>query len=161
MHFADYLLSLKLRDYVAKTLREAIVDGRVKPGERLDEDRLRIGHRHADVNQQTAADAFVDQAVGIGKLRPIVDADRLARVSGGHSARRATVVRYRQYRHQRFLALQEAVRQEIRAIVRSLHEQRVFPSVRRVRRLLKSGSLLNWKVLGEAVDDARKALDTN
>jgi len=29
-----------LREYVAKSLREAIVAGRVKPGERLDEDRL-------------------------------------------------------------------------------------------------------------------------
>ena len=72
--------------------------------------------------------------------------------------RRAIIVRYRQYRHQQAWARQEAGQQEIRAIVRSLHEQAVYPSVGRVRSLLKCESLVKWAVLGKAVKDARKEL---
>ena len=74
--------------------------------------------------------------------------------------RRAIIVRHRQYRHQQSCARQEAVRQEIRAIVHGLHEQGVCPSVMRVWGLVKSRSLLKWKVFAEAVHDARKALST-
>ena len=73
---------------------------------------------------------------------------------------RAIVVRYRQYRHQQARARQEAAKQEIPAIVRWLHDQGICPSVPRVRSLLKTGSLLNWQVLGEAVNSARKTLGT-
>jgi len=75
--------------------------------------------------------------------------------------RRAIIVRYRQYRRQQSRARQEAVRQEIQVIVHSLHEQGVYPSVGRVRSLLKNESLLKWKVLGQAVNDARMPLGTN
>ncbi len=59
--------------------------------------------------------------------------------------RRAIIVRHRQYRHQQSCARQEVVRQQIWAIVRSLHEQGVCPSVKRVRGLMKSITLPNGK----------------
>jgi hypothetical protein len=71
---------------------------------------------------------------------------------------RTIIVRYRQHRHQQSQARQEAVRQEIWATVRRLHAQGLCPSVGRVRSLLKNESLLKWKVIGQAVNDARKAL---
>ncbi len=71
---------------------------------------------------------------------------------------RAVVVRYGRYKHQQVRARREAVEQEIPPIVSQLHEQGICPSVPRVRSLLKSGSILNWNVLGEAVNDARRAL---
>lgn len=74
---------------------------------------------------------------------------------------RTIVVRYRQYMHQQARARQEAAKQEIPAIVRRLHDQGICPSVPRVRSLLKTGSLLTWQVLGEAVNSARKALGIN
>lgn len=75
--------------------------------------------------------------------------------------RRAIIMRHRQYRHQQSLTRQEAVRQEIRAIVGSLHEQGVCPSLGRVTSLLKNESLLKWQVLRQTVKDARRALGTN
>ena len=75
--------------------------------------------------------------------------------------RRAIIVRYRQYRHQQSRARQEAVRQEIRAIVRSLHEQGVYPSIGRVKNLVKNKSLLKWRAFTEAVNDAHQAVESN
>lgn len=73
--------------------------------------------------------------------------------------RRAIIVRYRQYRHQQSRARQEAVRQEIWAIVRSLHRQGVYPSIGRVKSLVKKKSLLKWSAFTEAVNDARQAVE--
>jgi hypothetical protein len=39
-----------------------------------------------------------------------------------------------------------------------LHAQGICPSVPRVTSRLKSGLLREWRVIGKAVDDARKAL---
>ena len=55
-------------------------------------------------------------------------------------------------------ARQDAVRAEIREIVRTLHAQGICPSVPRVTSRLKSGSLREWRVVGKAVTDARKEL---
>ena len=74
---------------------------------------------------------------------------------------RAIVIRYGQYKHQQVRARLEAAKQEIPPIVRRLHEQGICPSVPRVRSLLKTGSLLNWQVLGEAVNSARKTFGHN
>jgi hypothetical protein len=75
--------------------------------------------------------------------------------------RRAIVARYRQHRAQRCQARREAVREEIRAIVRQLHTQGVCPSVPRVAGLLKGPSLGDWKLLSEFVNSARRELSNN
>jgi len=74
---------------------------------------------------------------------------------------RAVVVRYKEYRHQQARARQEAAKQEVSVIARRLHDQGICPSVPRVRSLLKTGSVLNWTVLGEAVNNVRKTLGIN
>lgn len=72
--------------------------------------------------------------------------------------RRAIVARYRQYRAQHSQARREAVREEIRAIVRQLHMQGVCPSFPRVVGLLKGAPLGDWKLLHEFVNSARTEL---
>jgi hypothetical protein len=51
-----------------------------------------------------------------------------------------------------------AVRTEIRNIVRMLHAQGICPSVPRVRSLLKSVPLRDWREVSKEVNDARKEL---
>jgi AraC-like DNA-binding protein len=74
---------------------------------------------------------------------------------------RAIVVRHWRFRHQQARARQEVAKREASLIVRRLHEQGICPSVPRVRSLLKTGSVLNWTVVGEVVNNARKALGIN
>jgi hypothetical protein len=72
--------------------------------------------------------------------------------------RREIGLRHRQYQRQQSQARCDEVRAEIREIVRTLHAQGICPSVPRVIRRLKSGSLREWRVVGKAVDDARREL---
>jgi hypothetical protein len=74
---------------------------------------------------------------------------------------RAIIVRFRQYRHQQSCARQEAVREEIREIVRTLDDRGVCPSAMRVWGLAKKKSFLKWRAFARAVHDARKSLSTN
>jgi len=75
--------------------------------------------------------------------------------------RRAIVARYRQYRAQHSQARREAVREEIRAVVRQIHMQGVCPSFPRVVGLLKSAPPGDWKLLHEFVNSARKEVTDN
>ncbi len=70
----------------------------------------------------------------------------------------ALSARYWKYRKEQRGAREEATRQEIPAIVQSLHEQGICPSVDRVRDLLKSRCALQWEAFGQAVYDARRSL---
>lgn len=70
----------------------------------------------------------------------------------------ALSARYWEYRKEQRGAREEATRKEIPAIVQSLHEQGICPSVNNVRDLLKNGCALQWKAFGEAVYDARNSL---
>jgi len=67
-------------------------------------------------------------------------------------------LRHVQYRRQQSQARREAVRAEIREIVHTLHAQGICPSVPRVTSLLQRGSLREWMVVHNAVNDARKEL---
>ena len=69
-------------------------------------------------------------------------------------------IRSRHLQHQRDQAQlrRDAVRTEIRNIARMLHAQGLCPSVPRVRSLLKSGPLPDWKEVSKEVNDARKEL---
>jgi hypothetical protein len=72
--------------------------------------------------------------------------------------RRAIGLRHQQYQRQQSQARQDAVRAEIREIVRALYSQGICPSVPRVTSRLKKGSLREWSLVGKAVNDARDAL---
>jgi TniQ len=72
--------------------------------------------------------------------------------------RQAIGSRHRQHQEEQAHARREAVREEIREVVRTLHEQGVCPSVPRVRSLLKNGSLRDWTAMGHAVNAARRTL---
>lgn len=72
--------------------------------------------------------------------------------------RRAIGLRHQQYRRTQSQARQNALRAEIREIVRALHAQGICPSVPRVTSRLKRGSLREWRLVAKAVNDARKAL---
>jgi hypothetical protein len=72
--------------------------------------------------------------------------------------REAIGLRHRQHQRQQAQQRRDAVRAEIRDIARMLHAQGICPSVPRVTSLLKSGSLREWKVIGNAVKDARREL---
>ena len=72
--------------------------------------------------------------------------------------RREIGLRHKQYRRQRAQARRDAVRAEIREIVRALYAQGICPSVPRVTSRLQSGSLREWRVVCKAVNDARKEL---
>jgi hypothetical protein len=72
--------------------------------------------------------------------------------------RREIGLRHQQYQRQLSQARRDAVRAEIREVVRTLHAQGICPSVPRVTSRLKSGSLREWRVVGKAVTDARKEL---
>ena len=71
--------------------------------------------------------------------------------------RRAIGLRHLQYQKQQSQFRRQDVQTEIREIVQMLHRQGICPSVPRVIRL-KSGSLREWKVVNNAVRDARKEL---
>ncbi len=72
--------------------------------------------------------------------------------------RRAIGLRHLQYQKQQSQFRRQDVQTEIREIVQMLHRQGICPSVPRVISLLKSGSLREWKVVNNAVRDARKEL---
>jgi hypothetical protein len=72
--------------------------------------------------------------------------------------RREIGLRHKQYQRQQAQARRDAVRAEIREIVRMLHAQGICPSVPRVTSRLKKGSLREWRLVGKAVNDARNAL---
>jgi hypothetical protein len=67
-------------------------------------------------------------------------------------------LRHLQYQRQQSQARRDAVRAEIREIVRALQAEGTCPSVPRVTSQLKPGSLREWRVVGQAVADARKEL---
>ncbi len=67
-------------------------------------------------------------------------------------------LRHRQYRREQSQARRDALRAEVREIVRGLHAEGVCPSVPRVTSRLKTGSLREWRVVSRAVTDARKEL---
>ena len=67
-------------------------------------------------------------------------------------------LRSRRYREEQAQARRDAVRAEIREIVRTLHAQGICPSLPRVTRLLKDGFLREWGVVGKAINDARSEL---
>jgi len=75
--------------------------------------------------------------------------------------RREIGLRHLQYQKQQAQERRDEVRAEIREIVRMLHAQGICPSVPRVTSRLKSGSLREWRVIGKAVDDARRELTTD
>jgi len=75
--------------------------------------------------------------------------------------RREIGLRHLQYQRQQAQGRRDEVRAEIREIVRALHAQGICPSVPRVTSRLKSGSLREWRVIGKAVDDARRELTTD
>jgi hypothetical protein len=72
--------------------------------------------------------------------------------------RRAIGLRHLQHQREQAQLRRDAVRTEIRDIVRMLHAQGICPSVPRVRSLLKSGALRNWKEVSKEVNDARREL---
>jgi hypothetical protein len=72
--------------------------------------------------------------------------------------RREIGLRHLQYQRQQAQGRRDEVWAEIREIVRMLHAQGICPSVPRVTSRLKSGSLREWRVVGKAVNDARKEL---
>ena len=72
--------------------------------------------------------------------------------------RREIGLRRQQYQRQQSQARRDAVRAEIRDIVRALLAEGICPSVPHVTSRLKTGSLREWKVVGKAVTDARKEL---
>jgi hypothetical protein len=67
-------------------------------------------------------------------------------------------LRHQQYQRQQGQTRREAVRMEIREIVRALQGEGICPSVPRVTSHLRPGSLREWRVVGQAVADARKEL---
>jgi hypothetical protein len=75
--------------------------------------------------------------------------------------RREIGLRHLHYQRQQAQGRRDEVRAEIREIVRMLHAQGICPSVPRVTSRLKSGSLREWRVIGKAVDDARRELTTD
>jgi AraC-like DNA-binding protein len=72
--------------------------------------------------------------------------------------RREIGSRHLQYQRQQTQIRRDAVRMEIRGIVRLLHGQGICPSIPRVTKLLKHGSLREWMFLRDAVNDARRQL---
>jgi AraC-like DNA-binding protein len=72
--------------------------------------------------------------------------------------RRASGLRHLQHQREQAQLRRAALRTEIRDIVRMLHAQGICPSVPRVRSLLKSGPLRDWKEVSKEVNDARKKL---
>jgi hypothetical protein len=72
--------------------------------------------------------------------------------------REAIGLRHRQHQRQQAQLRRDAVRAEIREIVRGLHAEGICPSVPRVTSRLKTGSLREWRVVSRAVTDARKEL---
>lgn len=72
--------------------------------------------------------------------------------------RREIGLRHQQYQRQQSQGRRDAVRSEIREIVRALHAESICPSVPRVTSHLKSGSLREWRVVSQAVTDARMEL---
>ena len=75
--------------------------------------------------------------------------------------REAIGLRHRQHQRQQAQLRRDAVRAEIREIVRTLHTQGICPSIPRVTSLLKSGFLREWTVVSQAVNDARRELIAN
>ena len=71
---------------------------------------------------------------------------------------RAIGLRHQQYQRQQSQARRDAVRAEIREIVRTLHAKGICPSVPHVTSRLKTGSRREWRVVSQAVADARKEL---
>jgi hypothetical protein len=71
--------------------------------------------------------------------------------------RREIGLRHRQYRREQSEARWDAVRAEIRAIVRAHRAEGVCPSTARVASR-QTGSLREWRVVSRAVTDARKEL---
>ncbi len=72
--------------------------------------------------------------------------------------RRAIGLRRLQHQREQAQLRRDAVRTEIRDIVRMLHAQGICPSVPRVTSLLKSGPLPDWREVYKEVRDARKEL---
>lgn len=72
--------------------------------------------------------------------------------------RRTIGLRHRQHQQQQAQLRRDAVRAEIREIVRMLHAQGICPSVARVTSLLKNGSPRKWRLVSNAVSDARREL---
>jgi hypothetical protein len=72
--------------------------------------------------------------------------------------RQAIGLRHLQHQREQAQLRRDAIRTEIRDIVRMLHAQGIWPSVPRVTSLLKSGSLREWREISKAVNDARKEL---
>lgn len=75
--------------------------------------------------------------------------------------REAIGLRHRQHQRQQTQLRRDAVRAEIREIVRTLHAQGICPSIPRVTSLLKSGFLREWRAVSQAVNDARRELIAN
>jgi len=71
---------------------------------------------------------------------------------------RAIGLRHQQYQRQQSRARRDVVRAEIREIVRALQAEGIYPSVPCVTSHLKPGSLREWRVVGQAVADARKEM---
>lgn len=75
--------------------------------------------------------------------------------------RQAIGTRHLQYQQLQSRQRRDALRVEIREVVRMLHAQGICPSVPRVTSLLSSGSLREWRVVSQAVSDARRELIAN
>ena len=72
--------------------------------------------------------------------------------------RRAIGLRHLEHQREQAQLRRDAVRTEIWGIVRMLHAQGICPSVPRVRSLLKSVPLRDWREVSKQVNDARKEL---
>jgi hypothetical protein len=74
--------------------------------------------------------------------------------------RRKIGLRHLQYQKRQTQVRRDAVRAEVREIVRMLHAQGTCPSVPRVRSLLQSSLPREWGIIHKAVNDARRELST-
>jgi len=72
--------------------------------------------------------------------------------------RRKIGLRHLQYQKRETRVRRDAVRVEVREIVRMLHARGVCPSVPRVKSLLKSSLPREWGIIHNAVNDARREL---
>lgn len=88
----------------------------------------------------------------LGVTESIVNSAGLA------ATREAVGLRHQQYSLEQAQARRNAVRAEIREIVGTLDAAGICPSIPRVTGLLQAGSLREWKVIRNAVADARRGL---
>jgi hypothetical protein len=113
--------------------------------------RTELGIKLAAVLDENPPPSLRSVYARFGVTEPIVN-------TSFPDVRRKIGLRHLQYQKQQTQVRRDAVRAEVREIVRMLHAQGTCPSVPRVRSLLKSGSLRAWGVVAKAVNDARKEL---